>query len=118
MAFYKHDREDGTVDVTLDRGLQFAILEALRYNYHRHTASTSDTANWVLNIIQFFDADILQVIWHDVNLFLEEREQYGVEPIEVYETDVAPFIKIRDKAETQLVISGYENVGGHFYAKK
>lgn len=96
------DRNDSRDYVALDKQLQWAICEALRYGYGRHTAATGDTAKWCLPLLLSFDTDVLQVIVRDVEEFLERRERFGIQSIEVYECDVAPFIKVMERCKTIL----------------
>lgn len=105
-----HSHSNGRASVEIDRQFQYAILEALRYAYGRHTASTPDTAIWVSNheTLERFDPNVLEIIWRDINEFEERRERLGVCGLEIYECDVAPFLRLRDLIEKILLEKGFE----------
>lgn len=102
--------QHGAIMMEVTREVQIAILEALRYNYGRHTAATGDTATWAaeFNFLNQFDDDLLGTIWRDINEFMERRERFGISGIEVYDTDVQPFVDLQHMIEKVLGQRGFE----------
>lgn len=91
-----------TLPLTLQ--IQYAIIESIRYEMGRATASTGDIARYLLsqNLYEVMDIVILETIRDDIACWLGERERGGKHPAEIYEHDVKPFIDLRERIIEEL----------------